>query len=83
MIHHFTAVFALQQCSDFTLRAAFPPSLHDIKAIYRVCTPTAPRFPRVHAPVPGQGPPQASLFERCNNKHKYFTKDNVQFCSQR
>ena len=62
MIHHLsTAVFALQQCLQFTLRAAFPPSLHDSKAMYRVCTPTAPRFPRVRVAVPGQGPARASL----------------------
>ena len=37
-IHHLsTALFALQQCLDFTLRAAFPPSLHDSKAMYGVC----------------------------------------------
>ena len=42
MIHHLsTAVFALQQCSDFTLCAAFPPSLHDSKAMYRLCVPIA------------------------------------------
>ena len=41
--------------------AVFPPSQHDRKTMYRVCTPTAPCIPHVHAPAPGQGPPRASL----------------------
>ena len=40
---------------------AFPPSQHDNKTMYRECIPTVSRIPCVNAPLPGQGPPWASL----------------------
>ena len=58
IIHHLsTAMFALQQCLVFRPVAAFPPSQHDIKTMYRFHAPTAPGIPACPCADPSAGAP--------------------------
>ena len=47
-----TALSALQPCFLTPPIAAFTPSLHCNKRLYRPCIPNAPYSPYVHAPLP-------------------------------
>ena len=49
---------------DISARPAVPPSQHDSKTMYRACFPTVPCIPHMHAPLPGKGPPWASVHLR-------------------